>query len=116
MKELQEYIATIEKDENKEKFAELIKTIQTKFPQLQLVFKWNEPMFIYKNTFIISFNKTKKHIAVSPEVAANKKFAAQITALGYQQTKGTFRIKWTESINYQLLYHIIQFNLGLLVA
>lgn len=111
MTTLQEYIATIDQEEHKKKFSELMDSVQAKFPQLQLVFKWNEPMYTYNETFIISFNKTKKHITVSPEVAGIKEFSDRITACGYGQGKSTFRIKWEESINYQLLYEIIQFNL-----
>ncbi|MDN6639172.1 MAG: DUF1801 domain-containing protein [Tetragenococcus sp.] len=111
MTTLQDYIASIEKDEHKEKFSELMDTIQAKFPQLQLVFKWNEPMYTYNGTFIISFNKTKTHITVSPEVAGIKEFSDKIAACGYEQGKSTFHIKWEEAIHYQLLYEIIQFNL-----
>jgi len=111
MQDLKEYIATIENDENKEKFSELIRTIQAEFPQLQLIFKWNQPIFSYKGTFIISFNKTKKHIAVSPEVAGMKKFFKKIEDCGYEQRKSTFTIKWEEPVNYPLLYEIIRFNL-----
>jgi len=112
MQDLQEYIATIEKDEHRIKFTELIKNIQEQFFQLQLVFKWNQPMFICKGTFIISFNKSQKHISVSPEVAAIKKFSEEITASGYQQTKGTFRIRWQDTISYPLLFRIVSFNLN----
>ncbi|GMA09090.1 hypothetical protein GCM10025886_22410 [Tetragenococcus halophilus subsp. flandriensis] len=111
MQNLEDYIASIEKKEHQEKFTTLTNAVYSKFPQLQLVFKWNEPMFVYKETFIISFIKTKKHITVSPEVAGIKQFFDRITACGYSMGKSTFRIKWEEAIDYPLLYDIIQFNL-----
>lgn len=112
MQNLEDYIASIENKEHQEKFTTLINAVYSKFPQLQLVFKWNEPMFVYKETFIISFSKTKKHITVSPEIAGIKQFFDRITACGYPMGKGTFRIEWDKAIDYQLLYDIIQFNLN----
>jgi len=111
MQNLEDYIASIEKKEHQEKFTTLTNAVYSNFPQLQLVFKWNEPVFVYQETFIISFIKTKKHITVSPEVAGIKQFFDRITACGYPMGKSTFRIKWDETIDYQLLYDIIQFNL-----
>ena len=39
------------------------------------------------------------------------KFADEIAEAGYSSTKGLFRIKWNEPVNYQLLEKIIKFNI-----
>lgn len=62
-------------------------------------------------TFIIGFSTAKHHLSVSPEQAGMAHFTDEIEQAGYSSTKGLFRIKWNEPINYKLLKDIIEFNI-----
>ncbi|MEG0366592.1 MAG: DUF1801 domain-containing protein, partial [Coprobacillus sp.] len=89
----------------------LLVWVKTTFPQLETKIAWNQPMFINHGTFIIGFSVASKHFSVSPEVQGIKEFSKDIETSGYTQTSNLFRIKWTDSIDYDLLQKIIQYNI-----
>lgn len=70
-------------------------------------------MLLYKEngTFILGFSKAKPHFAVAPEKHTLDTFAKEIEKTGYQMTKMFMKIKWTDEVNYTLLYDIIDFNI-----
>ncbi|WP_155260659.1 iron chaperone [Staphylococcus delphini] len=104
---------TIDKPEHREKLATVIQTILDRYPELTLEIKWNQPMLLYKEngTFILGFSKAKPHFAVAPEKHTLDTFAKEIEKAGYQMTKMFMKIKWTDEVNYTLLYDIIDFNI-----
>lgn len=77
------------------------------FDELVPVVKWNQPMFTHYDTYILS----KKHIAVSPEVATMKRFEEEIKASGYDHTDNIISIAWNEDIHYPLLKSMIEFQI-----
>ncbi len=69
-------------------------------------------VIVQKNgTFILGFSKAKLHFAVAPEKHTLDTFAKEIEKTGYQMTKMFMKIKWTDEVNYTLLYDIIDFNI-----
>ncbi len=108
---LTDYLAKIDDPNHRERMEEIFKWILEKFPNLKAEIKWNQPMFSDHGTFIIGFSTAKHHISVSPEEFGMEHFADDIVEAGYSATKGLFRIKWSEPVNYQLLEKMIEFNI-----
>ncbi|CAM4213843.1 iron chaperone [Erysipelothrix aquatica] len=106
-----EFLATLGDATQREKLASILTWIQSHFPHLEPVVKWNQPMFLDHGTFIIGFSVSKQHIAVAPEVAAMKQFELSIQEAGYKATSNLFRIKWHDAISWDLLEQIISFNI-----
>ena len=111
MNDFQEYINGIDKPEQRERMASIFSYIRKTFPQLKEEIKWNQPMFTDHGTFIIGFSRAKDHIAVAPEAVVIDLFAQEIEKAGYSHTKGLFRIKWTDKVDYELLRKIIAYNI-----
>ncbi|MEG0276355.1 MAG: iron chaperone [Coprobacillus sp.] len=111
MKTFEDYLATISNEEHRYQLKELLDWVKTTFPHLETKVAWNQPMFIDHGTFIIGFSVANKHFSISPEVLGIKKFSKDIENSGYSQSRNLFRIKWTDKIDYDLLKHMIQFNI-----
>ncbi|ASW44194.1 iron chaperone [Clostridium isatidis] len=111
MNTFSDFLEKIENPDHRNKLEEILNWIINKFPELNPVIKWNQPMFTHQGTFIIAFSVSKQHIAVAPEDAVILKFAKDIEKSGYEHTKRIFRIKWKNPIDYSLLEKIIQFNI-----
>lgn len=111
MNQFDEFLNGIENPENRDKLAQILKGVHQEFPQLEPIVKWNQPMFSDHGTYIIGFSVSKKHIAVSPEVAGIKRFSEQIKKSGYSHTDNIFRIGWDEPVVFELLKEIIAFNI-----
>ena len=57
--------------------------------------------------YIIGFSVAKQHMSVAPEEVVIEKFAEDIVQAGYTHTKGLFRIKWTNPVDFSLLEKMI---------
>ena len=111
MEAFAEYLASIEEPKQRERVEEIFGWIAERFHQLQPELKWNQPMFTDHGTYIIGFSTAKHHLSVSPEEFGMEHFADDIAKAGYSATKGLFRIKWNEPVNYELLEKMIEFNI-----
>lgn len=109
--EFSEYITSIENNVNKENFTKLLDQINLKYPAMQPQISWGIPVFTNNNTFILGISAFKEHFSIAPEPIAMLKFADDIKKAGYKSTKGLFKIKWTDKIDYDLLFNIIEFNI-----
>ena len=67
MEDFSDFLVRIDDPNHREKIEELFNWIRQKYPQLNEVIKWNQPMLTDHGTFIIGFSASKKHLAVSPE-------------------------------------------------
>ncbi|NLY76466.1 MAG: iron chaperone [Tissierellia bacterium] len=108
---LQGYLNSIEDQDKRERMESILNFIKNTFPQLKAEIKWNQPMFTDHGTYIIGFSIAKNHIAVAPEAFALSHFEKEIQEAGYSHTKGMFRIKWTDQVDYDLLGKIVAFNI-----
>ncbi len=113
METLDDFLETIDKEAHREKLKNVLQTILENYPELTMEIKWNQPMLLYKDngSFILGFSKAKPHFAISPEKYTLDTFADDIKAASYQMTKMFLKIKWTDEVNYDLLYRIIDFNI-----
>lgn len=113
METLDDFLETIDIEAHREKLKNVIQTILENYPELTMEIKWNQPMLLYKDngSFILGFSKAKPHFAIAPEKYTLDTFADDIKAAGYQMTKMFLKIKWTDEVNYDLLYRIIDFNI-----
>lgn len=93
--------------EQRAKLEDLLGWISRAWPQLELVMKWNQPMFLHHGTYIIGFSVFPKNIAVGPEAALMERMRADIEAAGYTTTQRLFRIGWNDPVNHDLLTRII---------
>jgi uncharacterized protein YdhG (YjbR/CyaY superfamily) len=111
MKDFQMFLDSIGELEKRERLAGILNNIKEKFPQLKEEIKWNQPMFSDHGTFIIGFSIAKDHIAVAPEAAVISLFEKEIEEAGYSHTQGLFRIKWTDHVDFDLLYKVVAYNI-----
>ncbi|MFD1019595.1 iron chaperone [Thalassobacillus hwangdonensis] len=111
METLQEYLAGIDNPDHRERAEEVLNWVQETFLQLEPVIKWNTPMFTDHGTFIIGIDHAKQHMSFAPEEVAMERFSDAIAEAGYSATKGLFRIKWKQPVDYDLLEKIIAFNI-----
>ena len=107
-----DFLAGIENPQHRERMEEVFRFITTKFPELEPVIKWNQPMFTDHGTYIIGFSVAKQHMSVAPEEVVIEKFAEDIVQAGYTHTKGLFRITWTNPVDFSLLKKMIEFNIS----
>lgn len=111
MKDLNEFFSAIQEPDHLKRIEELFAWMKEKFPQLEIVFKWNQPMFTDHGTYIISYSVSKKHISIAPETATIGTFEAEIEKAGYQHTPNIIKITWDQKIDYALLEKIIAHNI-----
>jgi uncharacterized protein YdhG (YjbR/CyaY superfamily) len=105
------FLNNIDEPAKRERMESILSYIKTTFPQLREEIKWSQPMFTDHGTFIIAFSIAKGHIAVAPEEVVIKQFEKEIEEAGYSHTKGLFRIKWTDKVDYELLRKIVAYNI-----
>lgn len=110
MNNFQSFLDSINEKSKRERIEDIFKHIKGKFPKLKEEMKWNQPMFSDHGTFIIGFSIARNHIAVAPESEVITLFEKDIKEAGYSYTKGLFRIKWTDKIDFELLDKIIEYN------
>lgn len=106
-----DFLTGIDHPEHRIRMEEVLTWVAETYPQLEPVVKWNEPMFTDHGTYIIGFSVSKKHMAVSPEVAGMVHCEAEIKEAGYDHTKQIVRIPWTKPVDYDLLAKMIEFNI-----
>ena len=111
MSNFQIFLDSIGEQDKRERMASILSNIKSKYPKLKEEIKWNQPMFTDHGTFIIGFSIAKAHIAVAPEAAVIRVFEKEFEEAGYSYTKELFRIKWTDKVNYNLLYKIVAYNI-----
>lgn len=108
MKTFDDYLAILE---NKSILNEVFNHIRNKFPELKEEIKWNQPMYILNDTFIIAFSVAKNHFSIAPEEHTMVIFEDELKKASYSYSKKLFRIKWTDEVNYDLLDKIISYNI-----
>ncbi len=111
MKDFRMFLDGIGELEKRERLEGILNNIKEKFPQLTEEIKWNQPMFTDHGTFIIGFSIAKEHIAVAPEAVVISLFEKEIEEAGYSHTQGLFRIKWTDNVDFDLLYKVVAYNI-----
>lgn len=110
MKDFEEFLLTIEDNDKREFLKEILQFVIEKYPNLKTRIAWNQPMFTYNDTFIISFSPYKNHLGVVPEKRTIEIFKEEINLKGYECTTMMFKLPWGKEIDYDLISKIIEFN------
>lgn len=104
------YLTDLEADERR-KVEAVFEWIELEFPQLKQDEKWSTPMYTLNGTYIIGVKPAKQHFSVNPEPKGIEVFSKEIRAAGYTHAKMTYKIKYTDEVNYDLLREIIEYNI-----
>ena len=105
------FLSKIDHPEHQAKTKEVLHWVKEKFPELEAVIKWNQPMFTDHGTYIIGFSVAKQHLAVAPEQAGINQFSDEIKQAGFDHTKELVRMKWNQPVDFSLLEKMITFNI-----
>lgn len=105
-----EYVENIINESQRKRMSQLIKWTENNYPDGHFEVKWNQPMFLLKNTYIIAYSVAKNHITVGTEGYELELFREEIEKK-YKAKKMTFIIKNSEEIDYELLRELIDFKI-----
>lgn len=111
MGDFKEYLDAIDDADQQDKMNQILTWIQESYPELETRIKWNQPMFLHEGTYIIGFSYSKHHIAVAPETKAIKKIKDYIEETGFSYTDNIIKIRWEDSIPYNLIKELIEYNI-----
>lgn len=104
---LASYFDSISNDEHRQQFIELCDWLLEKFPQLEPVIKWNQPMFLHHGTFIIGFTVATHHINVGPEPRAFMRVLGEINTKKIKHGTKTYHQPFDKPFDYALLERIV---------
>ncbi len=88
----------------------IFKSIQSKYPKLELVIAWNQPMLKLDKDYVFGVSIAKNHILIAPfnsEVIESMKKDLE----GYKVNKKTIQVPVDWKVNEKLLHRIIRLNL-----
>ena len=108
---LDEYLATIPDDDNRERMVDVLVWVGLTYPELKLRIAWNQPMFTHHGTYIIGFSAASKHMAIAPERATMIRFEPVMRERGTDFGKMFARQPWNKPFDYELLDAFIQHQL-----
>lgn len=101
-----EFLATLEPEKAK-LVRKIIKTIKSRFPKLELVMAWNQPMFKLGDRYILGLSVATNHISIAPFDPAVLKKTARLLK-DYKVLKKTIRIPLDWEVDEGLLVAIIK--------
>jgi uncharacterized protein len=105
-----EYFKSIDPKQAK-KVREIIKVITSKFPDLELVIAWNQPMLKSGKEYVFGASVSKNHISIAPwgaDVLKTRGFAPKFEKLeGVRVTKKTIAVPNDWEIDSKLLLSMI---------
>ena len=103
------FLAEVENSVLSLKLEEILKWIETTYPDFKLEYKWNQPMITSYGTYIMGFSISKKHIGVGLEAAVMDHFKGLLDDKLIEHGKMIFRIKEDDVIDFDLLKQIIDY-------
>lgn len=110
MEAYKKYIENNIENINIDKLKEIIRWIQLEYPDFEIMIKWNQPMYVYKETFIVGFSLAKNHITVAFEKVVFNEFLDELKKM-YDTNKGTYKVKKEERFDKDLLKRMIEHTL-----
>ena len=112
IKTLDEFLATIPDDDNRERMVDVVVWVGFTYPELELRIALNQAMFIHHGTYIIGFSAASKHMAVAPERATMIRFESVMRERGTDFEKRVAHQPWDKPFDYELLDAFIQYQLA----
>jgi uncharacterized protein YdhG (YjbR/CyaY superfamily) len=102
-----EYFKSIDPKQSK-KVREMIKVIKSKFPELELVVAWNQPMLKSGSDYVFGASVSKNHILIAPWGDVLKNFAPKFEKLeGVRVNKKTIAVPNDWKVDVKLLQSMI---------
>jgi uncharacterized protein YdhG (YjbR/CyaY superfamily) len=102
-----EYFKSIDPKQAK-KIREIIKTIKDKFPDLELVIAWNQPMLKSGKEYVFGASVSKNHISIAPWGDVLKTFAPKFEKLeGVRVTKKTIAVPTDWEVEVKLVQSMV---------
>ncbi len=80
---------------------------------LTILYAWNNPMIKYKETFIAGVTVAKAHFTMAFENEALEFFRERIIENGYGLNLKTFKIKYNQEVDFELLREMVLFSIEL---
>lgn len=111
IKTLDEFLATISDDDNRERMVDVVVWMGLTYPELELRIAWNQPMFTHHGTYIIGFSAASKHMAMAPERATMIRLEPVMRERGTDFCTMFARQPWDKPFDYELLDAFIQHQL-----
>ncbi len=105
-----QYLSTL--DAKKVKTVKAIfKAVQTKYPKLELVMAWNQPMLTTGTAYVIGVSVSKNHITLNPfSKAVMDEFRTKLAA--YDPLKHTFKVPVDWKVDVGLLQRLAKARLA----
>lgn len=104
-----DYLATLDKEKART-IKKIFKVIQSKYPKLELVIAWNQPMLKDKERYVFGCSASKNHITIAPwDPKVIKKVAPMLE--GYVVNKKTIRVPSNWNVDAKLLVAMVKENL-----
>ena len=107
-----EFLDAVDTPAQRAKVQEILDFVAETWPDMELVVKWNQPMFLHHGTFIIGFSVFPKNVAVGLEPVVMERLQRDIEKAGYTTTRRLFRISWDDPVDYALLTRIIELQIA----
>ncbi|USS92943.1 DUF1801 domain-containing protein [Fructilactobacillus ixorae] len=112
MKTISAYLKHISNPAHRTSFQAVLQWITTNFPQLDLVIKYNQPMFLAHGTYIIGLSAATQHYSIGLEgQAITRRFLPLAKQLGLQYGHKTIRVPYDHPLPTELLRAIITHQL-----
>ncbi|MGA1688833.1 MAG: DUF4287 domain-containing protein [Candidatus Nanopelagicaceae bacterium] len=104
-----DYFAKLEKEKAKT-MRKIFSVIQKKYPKLELVISWNQPMLKNGEKYIFGCSASKNHLTIAPwDPKVLKKVAPMLE--GYVVNKKTVRVPSDWTVDAKLLIAMVRENL-----
>lgn len=107
------YFATVDNQLNREIVSKLYAELLAIDNNLVKLYAWNQPMIKYKETFICGLTVAKNHMTIAFEKQVQYLFEDKIREAGYGLNLKTFKIKYDQTIDFELLAEMIRYSIEL---
>ncbi|WP_413628237.1 hypothetical protein R4B61_03390 [Fructilactobacillus vespulae] len=109
---LAEYLDTIKDPNNRIKFAATLEWVTNNFPDLQLEIRYNAPMLVKNNSYIVGFSAYKNHYSIGLEgQEVTKLFITKAEQLNFKCLHKTIQIPYSASLPDEFFTEIIKFKI-----
>lgn len=107
------YFDQIEDSTNRQKVVNLYEQLLLIDPDLSPLYAWNNPMIKYKEAFNCGISVAKAHFTLAFDTEALDFFKERIIENGYGLNLKTFKIKYNQEIDFELLRDMVLFSIAL---
>ncbi len=107
------YFEQVEDLANRKKVEELYANLVAIDPDLSILYAWNNPMIKYKESFNCGISVAKAHFTMAFDTEALEFFKDRIIDDGYGLNLKTFKIKYNQEIDFELLREMVLFSIAL---